>query len=205
MIPIDIWKQFTNQQDEYLGNIIKLSPAKSVCEVGSFIGSVSRTIWRNIKHTDKTLTMVDNLHFLPERLQDKFFAFIKKTVSSDPRVQTVLSDSKNYDFTQHEFVVHSHENIQHMKQDWEKIVKCKWGVLEISTNCFERTSFVLDAIRRDEITPRYYINGVLVFGDPTPCDLPVQKGELLGRPVMFAPKREGTYTDAVKRICKEFK
>ena len=77
-----LWDQFTKRQFDYLGNIIYRSNAKSICDIGSFAGSVARAIWRAIKVSDKELYLLDNYAFLPEKERELFFKAVKKTVGN---------------------------------------------------------------------------------------------------------------------------
>ena len=43
-----LWSGFTNEQYDYITNIIKNSDAKSVCELGTFVGTTAKHIWENI-------------------------------------------------------------------------------------------------------------------------------------------------------------
>ena len=67
-----LWSGFTNEQYDYITNIIKNSDAKSVCELGTFVGTTAKHIWENIKNSDKKLYLVDNYLFLPEDKRQKF-------------------------------------------------------------------------------------------------------------------------------------
>ena len=65
-----IWNQFSPKQLDYLVNIVKNSDAKTVCEIGTFTGSVARPLWKGIKGSGKELYLVDNYHFLPEKIRN---------------------------------------------------------------------------------------------------------------------------------------
>ena len=64
-----LWSGFTEEQYKYITNIIKNSDAKSVCELGTFVGTTAKHIWDGIKNLDKKLYLVDNYFFLPEHEQ----------------------------------------------------------------------------------------------------------------------------------------
>ena len=84
-----LWDQFSKRQFDYLGNIIYRSNAKSICDIGSFAGSVARAVWKTIKVSDKELYLLDNYAFLPEALREPFFKAVKKTVGDSDRIHTV--------------------------------------------------------------------------------------------------------------------
>ena len=44
----NIWLQWSNRQLNYVIDIIKNSDAESVCEIGSFVGSVASPLWNGI-------------------------------------------------------------------------------------------------------------------------------------------------------------
>ena len=206
MILEGLWNQFSNRQFDYLGNIVYKSKAKSICDVGAFAGSVSRAIWKAIKVSDKELYMLDNYKFLPEGLRESFFKAVKKTVGDNDRIHTILENSHTYDWTQHDFIIFSHADYNHFKPDFDKLIKSdvKWVALELPLNCFERTSTMLGAIKNKELTPRYYIDGMIICGEATPCTLPTESGELLGHKIQWVKKRKGSYVKAVEDIIANF-
>ena len=50
----NIWLQWSNRQLNYVIDIIKNSDAESICEIGSFVGSVARPLWNGIKAVSYT-------------------------------------------------------------------------------------------------------------------------------------------------------
>ena len=76
-----LWDQFSKRQFDYLGNIIYRSNAKSICDIGSFAGSVGRAVWKTIKVSDKELFLLDNYAFLPEALREPFFKAVRTSDS----------------------------------------------------------------------------------------------------------------------------
>ena len=78
----NIWLQWSNRQLNYVIDIIKNSDAESICEIGSFVGSVARPLWNGIKDTNKKLYLVDNYHFLPENARESFFKFVRFLIVS---------------------------------------------------------------------------------------------------------------------------
>ena len=53
-----LWSGFTNEQYDYITNIIKNSDAKSVCELGTFVGTTAKHIWENIKNSGKKFPFI---------------------------------------------------------------------------------------------------------------------------------------------------
>ena len=45
----DTWTGFSTDQYKYITNIIENSDAKSVCELGTFVGTTAKHIWESIK------------------------------------------------------------------------------------------------------------------------------------------------------------
>ena len=86
----NIWLQWSNRQLNYVIDIIKNSDAESICEIGSFVGSVARPLWNGIKDTNKKLYLVDNYHFLPEKARESFFKFVKKSIGNSEKIHTIL-------------------------------------------------------------------------------------------------------------------
>tara|TARA_R110001632_G_scaffold151988_1_gene269632 strand:- start:79 stop:699 length:621 start_codon:yes stop_codon:yes gene_type:complete len=206
MILEGLWNQFSKKQFDYLGNIVYRSKAKAICDVGAFAGSVSRAIWKAIEISDKELYMLDNYAFLPEGLRESFFTAVKKTVGNNDRIHTILESSHTYDWTQHDFIIFSPADYNHFKPDFAKLIKSnvKWVALDLSLNCFQRASAMLNAIKNKELTPRYYIDGMIICGEATPCSLPTSSGEFLGHKIQWADKPRGAYVDAVENIVKNF-
>jgi len=200
-----IWQQFTQRQFDYLGNIIYQSKAKSICDIGCFAGSVGRAVWKAIKVSDKELYLLDNYAFLPEAFRQPFLKAVKKTISNSDRIHTLLEDSHEYDWTQHDFVIFSHADIGHMEKDFELLLtsKVKWVALDLSsTNCLQRFSLILDGINDKKITPQYYVDGMIICGEPTPCTLPTESGKFLGHKIRYVKKKKGSYNKAVEDIVK---
>tara|TARA_Y100000590_G_scaffold467399_1_gene646185 strand:- start:4374 stop:4994 length:621 start_codon:yes stop_codon:yes gene_type:complete len=201
-----IWNQFSERQFDYLENIISNSSAKSICDIGAFAGSVSRCVWKAIKNSDKELYMLDNYEFLPEKLREPFFKTVKKTISDSNKVHTILEDSHKYNWTQHDFVIFSHADYTHFKPDFDRLIKSKvkWVALDVPMGCFKRTTTMLDAIKNKNLTPQYYVDGMIICGKPTPCTLPTEDGELLGHKVQWVQKKKGSYVKALEKIAKTF-
>ena len=199
-----IWDQFDPRQFEYLANIVANSTAKSVIDVGCFCGSVGRAVWKGIEDTDKELYLLDNFKFLPEKFRPHFFKAVKKTIGESDRIHTILEDSHRYPWQQHDFVIFSHADYDHMKIDFEKLLdaKIKFIALDLPLNCFQRTSTMLEAISNNKLIPRYYIDGMLICGDETPCTLPTHDGKFLGHDIKWVEKKKGSYVKAVEDIVK---
>ena len=104
------------------------------------------------------------------------------------------------------FIIFSHADYNHFKPDFDKLIKSdvKWVALELPLNCFERTSTMLGAIKNKELTPRYYVDGMIICGEATPCTLPTESGELLGHKIQWVKKRKGSYVNAVEDIIANF-
>ena len=83
----DMWEGFSTEQYSYITNIIKNSDAKTICELGTFVGSTAKQVWDSIKDTDKELYLVDNYAFLPERKRQKFFNAVKSSI--DPKTKNI--------------------------------------------------------------------------------------------------------------------
>ena len=80
-----LWSGFTPQQYDYITNLIKNSDAKTVCELGTFVGTAAKNIWSEIKDTGKKLYLVDNYAFIPEDKREKFFKTVKDSIDKDTR------------------------------------------------------------------------------------------------------------------------
>ena len=87
-----LWSGFTNEQYNYITNIIKNSDAKSVCELGTFVGTTAKNIWEHIKDSDKKLYHVDNYLFLQEDKRQKFFDSVKHSI--DKNTQNISEQIK---------------------------------------------------------------------------------------------------------------
>ena len=61
-----IWSGFSKEQYDYITDIIHHSDAKTVCELGTFLGTTAKQIWDKIERTGKKLYLVENYMFLPE-------------------------------------------------------------------------------------------------------------------------------------------
>ena len=48
-----IWSGFSEQQYNYMTDIISNSDAKSICELGTFVGTTAMHVWNSIKDLDK--------------------------------------------------------------------------------------------------------------------------------------------------------
>jgi hypothetical protein len=202
----NIWQQFSKRQFTYLTDIVSHSNAKTVCEIGAFCGSVARAVWKGIKHSDKELFLIDNYEFLPDKFRPHFFKLVKKTISDDARIHTILEDSHTYDWTKHEFVIFSHADFNHMKKDFDRLLDSdiKSVALDIPLGCFQRTATMLEAVKEKNLTPRYYVDGMLICGQQTHCSLPTEEGELLGHAVRYVKKKKGAYQTAIDQIVKNF-
>jgi len=203
----NIWQQFTKRQFEYLSDIVSHSNAKTVCEIGVFCGSVARAIWKGMENSDKELYLIDNYSFLPEKFRKPFFKMIKKTISSNDRIHTLLEDSHKYDWTKHDFIIFSHADYDHMKNDFDKLltVNVKTVALDIPFGCFKRTTTILEALKDKKLRPQYYIDGMLICGQMTHCSLPTEEGTLLGNPIRYVKKKKGSYQTAIDKIVGNLK
>mgnify|MGYP001159704275 FL=1 len=183
-----IWNQFSPKQLDYLVNIVKNSDAKTVCEIGTFTGSVARPLWKGIKDSDKVMYLVDNYHFLPEKIRDNFFKLIKKSMGNSSRIHTILEDSHEYDWSQHDFVIFDHETIEHMVPDIETALTSdiKYLALYIDEMEFQRTSFIFEAIADGKLIPQYYLHGLFICGkDELKCDYELPEGQLFGHTIKY--------------------
>ena len=113
-----LWSGFTPQQYDYITNLIKNSDAKTVCELGTFVGTAAKNIWSEIKDTGKKLYLVDNYAFIPENQREKFFKTVKDSIDKDTKnIITVLQSSHDYDWTKHNFIFFGHHDADHMLPD----------------------------------------------------------------------------------------
>jgi hypothetical protein len=202
-----LWSQFSDRQFRYLANVIEHTGDGSICEIGAFAGSVARAIWPAAKIKNRSLYLVDNYLFLPEKLRLPFFKMVKKTVSEDDRIHLILEDSHQYDWSAHDFIIFSHADYDHMAKDFKTLInlKNKSVALDLTLNCMQRTNLVLSAIKESILIPKFYIDGLLICGDDVECTLPLDHGDFLGHPVRYASKQKGSYNKAINQILSKLR
>lgn len=207
----DIWTGFSDQQYKYITNIIQNSDAKSVCEIGTFVGTTAKHIWGSIKGSEKKLYLVDNYMFLPEDKRQKFFSAVKHSIDPETKdIVTILEDSHSYKWTKHDFVFFGHHDADHMLPDLKKLINSDVQYAIIGDGvpgCFQRTKAVFEflADRLDYgFEAQYYLNGLIVIGrKKLECTLPTEEGTLFAHTIESMPKEKTKYekaTDELKRI-----
>ena len=67
-----IWSGFSEEQYEYITDIVANSDAKSVCEIGTFVGTTAQKIWENKRFGQKTLSH-RQLYVLTRKQESKVF------------------------------------------------------------------------------------------------------------------------------------
>ena len=206
-----IWSGFSEQQYNYMTDIISKSDAKSICELGTFVGTTAMHVWNSIKDLDKKLYLVDNYLFLPENRREKFFKTIKQSIDKDTdRIITVLEDSHTYDWTKHDFIIFGHHDADHMLPDLQKLIfsDVDYAIIgDVIPNCFQRTKATYELVEQmglHGLRPQYYINGLIVLGRKNlECNLPTKEDFFFGKRIKYMPKAETSYQraiDEVKRI-----
>ena len=206
-----LWSGFTNEQYDYITNIIKNSDAKSVCELGTFVGTTAKHIWENIKNSDKKLYLVDNYLFLPEDKRQKFFATVKHSIDKNTQnILTILQSSHEYNWTQHDFIFFGHHDADHMIPDLHTLSFSDVDYAIIGDGipgCFQRTKAVHEFVANlsgHGLRPQYYLNGLIVVGrKQLECTLPTKEDFFFGHKIKYMPKVKGKYLkalDELKRI-----
>ena len=206
-----IWSGFSNEQYNYITDIISNSDAKSVCELGTFVGTTAMHVWNSIKDLDKKLYLVDNYEFLPEEKREKFFKTVKRSI--DPETEniiTILEDSHTYNWQQHNFIIFGHHDADHMLPDLQKLIFSNVDYAIIGDgipNCFHRTKATYELVAQMSgkgLHPQYYLNGLIVLGrKKLKCTLPTKQDYFFGHKLKYMPKIAPTYKraiDEVKRI-----
>lgn len=215
MILEKIWNQFSPKQLEYLVNIVENSDAKTVCEIGTFTGSVARPLWKSLQHTDKELYLVDNYHFLPENMRNSFFQFVKKSMGDSDRIHTILKNSHEYEWNKHDFIIFDHENLEHMVPDIETAIhsNVKYLAVYIDEMSINRTAMIFEAIADNQLIPQYYLNGLFICGKKKlKCDFDMSEAQIFGNTVKYLPtpfehhhKLKGTFDKAKQEILLNIK
>lgn len=203
-----IWSGFSQEQYEYITNIVSKSDAKSICEIGTFVGTTAQKLWEVIKDSDKKLYLVDNYKFLPENKREKFFQAVKRSIDSNTdKIITVLQDSHTYNWQQHDFVIFGHHDANHMLPDLQKLMESEVHYAIIGDgipNCFHRTKAIFELLAN--LTgkgwhPQYYLNGLIVLGKkPLSCSLPTEHDYLFGHRIRHMPKANNNYTKALDEL-----
>ena len=203
-----IWSGYSEDQYAYITNIISNSDAKSICEIGTFLGTTAQRIWEAIKHTDKKLYMVDNYMFLPENKREKFFHTVKRSIDPDTEnLIPVLMDSHFYNWQQHNFIVFGHHDADHMLPDLQKLVFSDVDYAIIGDGiptCFQRTKATYELVAQHSgkgLIPQYYINGLVVLGrKKLQCTLPTHEDYFFGHKIKVVPKSKTNYTNAIDEV-----
>ena len=203
-----LWSGFTEEQYKYITNIIKNSDAKSVCELGTFVGTTAKHIWDGIKNLDKKLYLVDNYFFLPEQKRQKFFDTVKYSIDKNTQnIIPILQSSHEYNWTQHDFIFFGHHDYNHMIPDLHTLMNSDVDYAIIGDGmpkCFQRTKAVfelLSTLTGKGIRPQYYLNGLIVLGRKTlTCDLPIKEDFLFGHKIKYMPKPKGGYLKAIDEL-----
>ena len=204
----NLWDGFSEQQYEYITDIIKNSDAESVCELGTFVGTTAKRIWNSIKHTDKKLFLVDNYLFLPQAKRQTFFNYVKKSIDPNTsKIKTVLESSHSYDWGQHDFVFFGHHDADHMLPDLKKLLDSSVSYAIIGdgvAGCFRRTKAIFEFLASETnygFTPQYYINGLIVIGrKELSCGLPTVKGSLFSQNIRYTQPTKTTYSKAINEL-----
>ena len=203
-----LWSGFTEEQYKYITNIIKISDAKSVCELGTFVGTTAKHIWDGIKNLDKKLYLVDNYFFLPEQKRQKFFDTVKYSIDKNTQnIIPILQSSHEYNWTQHDFIFFGHHDYNHMIPDLHTLMNSDVDYAIIGDGmpkCFQRTKAVFELLSNltgKGIRPQYYLNGLIVLGRKTlTCDLPIKEDFLFGHKIKYMPKPKGGYLKAIDEL-----
>ena len=201
-----LWSEFSTKQLDYITNIIKNSDAKSICELGTFVGTSAKHIWDGIKDTDKKLYLVDNYLFLPKKYRWAFFNTIKNSIDKDTKnIIPILQSSHKYNWTQHDFVIFGHHDYDHMLPDFNILLQSdvKYAIIDINSKCFDRFNLLLHSVVTQEsnLKLQYYIDGIFVLGrEKLKCTLPTKNKLFFHRQIKCMPKGTGTYLQAIKNI-----
>lgn len=206
----DMWGGFSEDQYRYITHIIKNSDAKSICEIGTFVGTTAKHVWNSIKDTDKKLYLIDNYLFLPKEKRQKFFNTVKHSIDAETNnIITVIEDSHTYDWTKHNFVIFGHHDADHMLPDFKKLLTSDVDYAIIGDGiprCFERTKAVFEFLSGElnyGYEVQYYLNGLIVIGKKNlKCSLPTTNDILFGKPIKVMPKPEGNYSKALDELKK---
>jgi hypothetical protein len=204
----DTWTGFSTDQYKYITNIIENSDAKSVCELGTFVGTTAKHIWESIKDSGKKLYLVDNYMFLPEDRRQKFFSAVKHSIDPTTKdIIPVLESSHTYDWTQHDFVFFGHHDADHMLPDLEKLMNSdvQYAIIgDGMPGCFRRTKAVfefLSARSNYGFEAQYYLNGLIVIGrKKLECILPTTPDSLFGHSIKYIPKTKSNYEKAIDEL-----
>jgi len=207
----DMWTGCSEEQYQYITNIIKNSDAKSVCELGTFVGTTAKQIWESIRNSDRQLYLVDNYMFLPEHKRQKFFSAVKHSIDPDTKdIIPVLQSSHTYNWTQHDFIFFGHHDADHMLPDLKKLMNSDVQYAIIGDgipSCFQRTKAVFEFLsdRLDYgFEAQYYLDGLIVLGrKKLECTLPTTQDSLFGHSIKYMPNTKSNYLkaiDEVKRI-----
>ena len=206
-----IWSGFSKEQYDYITDIISNSDAKTVCELGTFVGTTAKQIWDKIGHSGKKLYLVDNYTFLPEEKREKFFKTVKQSIDSHTDdIITVLEDSHTYNWQQHNFIIFGHHDAEHMLPDLQKLIfsDVEYAIIgDGIPKCFQRTKATYELVEQMSghgLRPQYYLNGLIVLGrKELKCTLPTTQDYFFGKEIKYMPKPETSYMkaiDEVKRI-----
>ncbi len=203
-----IWSGFSEEQYEYITDIVANSDAKSVCEIGTFVGTTAQKLWEKIKDSDKKLYLVDNYMFLPENKRAKFFRAVKHSI--DPETEniiTVLEDSHTYNWQQHNFIIFGHHDADHMLPDLQKLIFSNVDYAIIGDgipNCFQRTKATYELVAQmtgKGLHPQYYLNGLIVLGrKKLKCTLPTTEDYFFGNKIKYMPKVNKNYRRAIDEL-----
>ena len=208
-----LWSGFTPQQYDYITNLIKNSDAKTVCELGTFVGTAAKNIWSEIKDTGKKLYLVDNYAFIPEDKREKFFKTVKDSIDKDTKnIITVLQNSHDYDWTKHNFIFFGHHDADHMLPDLQKLITSDVDYAIIGDGipgCFQRTKASFELIAQMSghgLHPQYYLNGLIVLGrKKLKCTMPTEQDYLFGHKIKYMPKVPGKYLKAVDELKRIYR
>lgn len=203
-----IWSGFSDEQYRYIADIIANSDAKTICELGTFVGTTAKKIWERIKHTDKELFLVDNYMFLPEEKRQKFFNMVSYSIDPNTsKIKTVLESSHSYDWDQHDFVIFGHHDADHMLPDLKKLMHSNVSYAIIGDGvpgCFRRTKAIFEFLASETnygFTLQYYINGLIVIGrKELSCSLPTIEGSLFSQNVRYTQPTKTTYSKAIDEL-----
>jgi hypothetical protein len=204
----DIWGGFNSDQYRYIVDIIKHSDAKSICEIGTFVGTTAKHVWEGIRETGKTLYLVDNYKFIPKDKREKFFKTVKHSIDNSTQdIITVLEDSHEYNWTQHNFVIFGHHDGDHMIPDFERLIDSDVDYALIGDGmprCFQRTKTIFEFLSsrsNNGYKVKYYLDGLMVVGKKDlECTLPTTDAVLFGDNVKVMPKTEGNYLKALNEL-----
>ena len=203
-----IWSGFSEEQYDYITDIVSGSDATSVCELGTFVGTTAQRIWQKIKQSDKKLYLVDNYMFLPNDKREKFFRAVKHSIDPETKnIIPILQDSHTYDWQQHDFIIFGHHDADHMLPDLHKLLESDVDYAIIGDgvpSCFHRTKATFELIANlsgKGLQPQYYLNGLIVLGrKKLSCTLPTEEDFLFGHPIKFMPKRNKNYRRAIDEL-----